>query len=65
MPADTCVGAAAWDEAMAADEWPGPPVWLHGDLLEGNLLVDRGRLTGCRRPARCAGAEWSSPAGGP
>src|SRR5690349_11635764 len=19
---------AAWDEAMAADEWPGPPVWL-------------------------------------
>ncbi|MEU3114526.1 aminoglycoside phosphotransferase family protein [Micromonospora chalcea] len=37
---------AAWDEAMAADEWPGPPVWLHGDLLAGNLLVDRGRLTG-------------------
>jgi len=37
---------AAWDEAMAADEWPGPPLWLHGDLLEGNLLVDRGRLTG-------------------
>ncbi|MDY7090430.1 MAG: aminoglycoside phosphotransferase family protein [Actinomycetota bacterium] len=37
---------AAWDEAMAADEWPGPSVWLHGDLLGGNLLVDRGRLTG-------------------
>jgi len=36
---------AAWDEAMATDVWPGPPVWLHGDLLEGNLLVDRGRLT--------------------
>lgn len=37
---------AAWDEAMAADEWPGPPVWLHGDLLAGNLLVQQGRLTG-------------------
>lgn len=38
---------AAWDEAMAVDEWPGPPVWLHGDLLAGNLLVDdRNRLTG-------------------
>jgi len=37
---------AAWDEAMAADEWPGPPVWLHGDLLAGNLLVERRRLTG-------------------
>jgi aminoglycoside phosphotransferase (APT) family kinase protein len=37
---------AAWDEAMAADEWTGPPVWLHGDLLAGNLLVKRGRLTG-------------------
>jgi aminoglycoside phosphotransferase (APT) family kinase protein len=37
---------AAWDEAMAADEWPGPPAWLHGDLLAGNLLVERGRLTG-------------------
>ncbi|MFC7245562.1 aminoglycoside phosphotransferase family protein [Catellatospora aurea] len=39
--------AAAWDEALAVDEWPGPAVWLHGDLLEGNLLVDdRGRLSG-------------------
>jgi aminoglycoside phosphotransferase (APT) family kinase protein len=36
----------ARDEALAANEWPGPPVWLHGDLLAGNLLVERGRLTG-------------------
>ena len=37
---------AAWDEAMGVDEWPGPPAWLHGDLLDGNLLVDGGRLSG-------------------
>ncbi|NUT36583.1 MAG: aminoglycoside phosphotransferase family protein [Hamadaea sp.] len=36
---------AAWDEAMSADAWAGPPVWLHGDLLDGNLLVDAGRLS--------------------
>jgi aminoglycoside phosphotransferase (APT) family kinase protein len=36
---------AAWDEAMGVDEWPAPPVWLHGDLLDGNLLVDGGRLS--------------------
>jgi len=36
---------AAWDEAMGVDEWPGPPVWLHGDLLDGNLLVDGRRLS--------------------
>jgi aminoglycoside phosphotransferase (APT) family kinase protein len=36
---------AAWDEALDVDGWPGPPAWLHGDLLAGNLLVDGGRLT--------------------
>ena len=25
--------------------WHGPPVWVHGDVADGNLLVDRGRLT--------------------
>ena len=43
---DALAVTAAWDEAMGVDEWPGPPVWLHGDLLEGNLLVDGGRLSG-------------------
>jgi aminoglycoside phosphotransferase (APT) family kinase protein len=27
-------------------DWSGPPVWLHGDLLPGNLLVQDGRLSG-------------------
>jgi aminoglycoside phosphotransferase (APT) family kinase protein len=24
--------------------WDGPPVWVHGDLLAGNVLVRDGRL---------------------
>ena len=42
------VGAAseAWDASLAAPPWTGPPVWIHGDLLPGNLLVRDGRLTG-------------------
>ena len=38
--------AAVWDDALAAPGWQGPPVWLHADLLPGNLLVRDGRLTG-------------------
>lgn len=26
-------------------EWPGPPVWVHGDPHAHNMLVDRGRLS--------------------
>src|SRR5215469_4240170 len=36
----------AWQEAVAAPAWGGPPVWLHGDLHPANILVDRGRLSG-------------------
>jgi aminoglycoside phosphotransferase (APT) family kinase protein len=35
-----------WEDALAAPDWDGPPVWLHGDLLPGNLLVRDGRLAG-------------------
>lgn len=35
---------AAWDTALQAPAWDGPPVWVHGDLAPGNLLVQRGRL---------------------
>ena len=37
---------AAWEVALAAPEWGGPPVWIHGDLDARNLLVDDGRITG-------------------
>jgi aminoglycoside phosphotransferase (APT) family kinase protein len=32
----------AWDAALAVPEWEGRPVWLHADLLPGNLLVGEG-----------------------
>ncbi|MEU8589250.1 aminoglycoside phosphotransferase family protein [Streptomyces sp. NPDC048664] len=36
---------AVWEETLCAPEWDGPPVWLHADLMPGNLLVDdRGAL---------------------
>jgi aminoglycoside phosphotransferase (APT) family kinase protein len=28
-----------WDDAVAAPEWEGPPVWLHGDLHPENVVV--------------------------
>jgi aminoglycoside phosphotransferase (APT) family kinase protein len=37
---------AAWDAALRTPAWSGPPVWVHGDLLPGNLLLQGGRLTG-------------------
>ena len=37
---------AAWDKAVRAPTWQRPGVWIHGDLLSGNVLVDgRGRLS--------------------
>ena len=36
----------AWQESLNAPVWDGPEVWLHGDLLPGNLLVVNGRLSG-------------------
>lgn len=35
----------AWEAALQAPEWNRAPVWFHGDLLPGNLLVKRGRLS--------------------
>ena len=35
---------SVWDEALEA-RWRGRPVWLHGDVSAGNLLVTRGRLS--------------------
>lgn len=42
---DTDMATAAWESALQAPVWQGTPVWLHGDLHPGNLLVDQGRLT--------------------
>jgi aminoglycoside phosphotransferase (APT) family kinase protein len=36
---------AAWEASLRAPEWDRPPRWFHGDLILGNLLVERGRLS--------------------
>jgi len=35
----------SWEESLATSVWDGPQVWVHGDLLPGNLLVRDGRLS--------------------
>ena len=45
---DRIDGAAtlrSWEDSLAAPPWAGPEVWVHGDLLPGNLLVVDGRLS--------------------
>jgi aminoglycoside phosphotransferase (APT) family kinase protein len=42
---DTEAVTAAWEAALQAPVWDGSPVWIHGDLHPGNLLVERGRLS--------------------
>jgi len=42
---DVDTATAAWEAALGAPAWHGPPIWVHGDLLPGNLLVKQGRLS--------------------
>jgi aminoglycoside phosphotransferase (APT) family kinase protein len=41
-------GAAheVWDDALAAPEWAGPALWLHGDLHPANVLTRGGNFCG-------------------
>jgi aminoglycoside phosphotransferase (APT) family kinase protein len=43
---DTGAATAAWEVALAAPLWAGPSVWVHGDLMPANLVVEDGVLTG-------------------
>jgi aminoglycoside phosphotransferase (APT) family kinase protein len=43
---DTDAASFAWDAALAAPPWSDAPVWVHGDLMPGNLIVRDGRLRG-------------------
>ena len=36
---------ATWEASLDAPTWDKPPVWIHGDLQSGNLLVQDGRLS--------------------
>ncbi|MEV4743265.1 aminoglycoside phosphotransferase family protein [Streptomyces sp. NPDC049555] len=42
---DCDAAAAVWEQALRAPGPQGPPVWLHADLMPGNVLVAGGRLT--------------------
>jgi aminoglycoside phosphotransferase (APT) family kinase protein len=40
---DVATVTEVWDAALTTS-WQGPPVWVHGDVAETNLLVKEGRL---------------------
>jgi aminoglycoside phosphotransferase (APT) family kinase protein len=40
---DTAIANEIWETALRT-QWQGPPVWVHGDVAAGNLLVKDGRL---------------------
>ncbi|WP_275292837.1 aminoglycoside phosphotransferase family protein [Amycolatopsis sp. La24] len=42
---DSAALTAVWDAALAAPPWPHPPVWVHGDLHPGNLLIADGQIS--------------------
>jgi aminoglycoside phosphotransferase (APT) family kinase protein len=64
---DSAAATRVWAAALAAP-YEGPPVWLHGDISLGNLLVERGALSavidwGCAAvgdPACDLAIAWSS-----
>ncbi|MEU4197240.1 aminoglycoside phosphotransferase family protein [Kribbella sp. NPDC026611] len=41
---DTDLAAEVWAAALASP-YDGPPVWFHGDIAHGNLLVQDGKLS--------------------
>jgi len=43
---DADAALRSWEESLDAPVWDGAEVWVHGDLLPGNLLVVDGRLSG-------------------
>lgn len=42
---DANLAIEVWEAALRAPAWQRAPVWFHGDLLPGNLLVLDGRLS--------------------
>ncbi len=55
----------AFDQALSAPAFEGPPRWLHGDLHPGNVVVARGTLVGVVDFGDlCAGDPATDLAGG-
>ncbi len=42
---DTDTAERLWDEALGVPPWPHDQVWIHADLMPGNLLLRDGRLS--------------------
>jgi aminoglycoside phosphotransferase (APT) family kinase protein len=42
---DTRAATRSWEAALRGPAWSGPPTWLHGDLMPGNLLFVERRLS--------------------
>ena len=42
---DAGEATSAWKAALRAPKWEEPPVWIHGDMIPTNLIVQNGRLT--------------------
>lgn len=64
---DAAAAKRAWGSSLAAREWDGNPVWIHGDLIPPNVLVEAGRVSavidfdesGVGDPALDVIAAWS------
>jgi aminoglycoside phosphotransferase (APT) family kinase protein len=41
---DTDTAMAIWSEALSLSSWEGANVWIHADLIPGNLITRNGRL---------------------
>jgi aminoglycoside phosphotransferase (APT) family kinase protein len=41
---DADAATAIWSEALQLPAWEGPDVWIHADLMPGNLITSDGRL---------------------
>ena len=67
---DTGAAREVWEAALSAT-WRGAPVWVHGDVAAGNLLVQRRRAqrrhrlrdVGRRRPRLRSGDRLDLPRG--
>ena len=57
---------ALWDRLVVTPRWSGPPMWIHGDLHPGNLLIDDSVLSAvidfgdvtCGDPATDLSVMW-------
>jgi aminoglycoside phosphotransferase (APT) family kinase protein len=42
---EALLATTIWEAALQAPSWNELPVWIHGDLQPGNLLIQQGRLS--------------------